>query len=179
MGVAVGMLVGMSVGGKEVGRLVGRLVGTSVGGSVVGTSVGSSVGLSVGGKDVGWSEGKRVGQLVGGSDVGVTVGVLLSSLSSRDTSQPISAPTTNEESPINDDDEELPLDNSTDFQYLQEQLIRWNISDESAVFRTISPQYRALDWLVHMDPARLDVRDTDHSILIERYVFALRRSKIR
>ena len=55
---------------------------------------------------------------------------------------------------------------------MQEQILELNISTE-AILDPTSPQYQALDWLVHSDRAKLNVRETEWSILIDRYALAV------
>ena len=90
--------------------------------------------------------------------VAVTVGVVVSSRAGEEIS-------TNSVEPLSE--------NQTDFAYMQDQILQWNISDEATIFDPTSAQYQALDWLVHVDPARFNVRDTELSILMERYVLAV------
>ena len=68
-GVWVGLIVGVNVGGCAVGTPVGVAVGSSVGALVVGALVGAVVGISVGVLVV----GALVGDVVGGRVVGALV----------------------------------------------------------------------------------------------------------
>ena len=71
-----------------------------------------------------------------------------------------------------DNDEPIQC-SPTDFEYMQDQLLEWNVSTRASLSDPTSPQYEALDWLVHHDRARLNVRQTERSILMDRYAVAV------
>ena len=92
--------------------------------------------------------------------IAVAVGLVVSSSNNEESGgdgEPTTPPTTQ---------------TTSDWEYLRDQLLASSISP-NRFSDPLSSQYMALDWLVHEDPAGLDIRETDRSTLFHRYILAV------